>query len=97
MLNQNTTISACHQAKHFAMLFGVNEQLTAESEYPVVNTAPARECFALPFFQKGSEPFKTADQKVFHVVEMPVKRHSAYVCAVNNVLHRERFESLLLD
>jgi hypothetical protein len=51
----------------------------------------------LPFFQKGSEPFKTADQKVFHVVEMPVKRHSAYVCAVNNVLHRERFESLLLD
>ena len=79
------------------MLFGVSEQLTAESEYPVVNAATVGECFALPFFQGGSEPFKTADQEVFHVVEMPVKRHSAYVGAVNNVLHRERFESLLLD
>src|SRR5256885_8586287 len=73
MLNQNTTISAHHHAKHFAMLFGVSEQLTAESEYPVVNAATVGECFALPFFQGGSEPFKTADQEVFHVVEMPVR------------------------
>src|SRR5260370_16472113 len=69
----------------------------AEGKHPLLNATATRERLTLEPFQGHSQSVEAAHQQILFVLKMCVERCTAHVGAIDDVLHRNRFESLLLD
>src|SRR6266702_3025341 len=79
------------------MFINVGKHVMTKRESPFISSSPAGERFALALPQRIPEGIKTAKKQVFLVVEMRVERRATYISAIDDVLHRKPFETLLLD
>jgi hypothetical protein len=75
----------------------MSKHLVTECEQPFVRTHRSHVRLALELFQRSTQTLKTTHQEILLVVEVRIESRAADVGAINDVLHRERFKSILLD
>src|SRR5579883_2410691 len=97
MLNQRAAAPAHHRRKNSAMLIRVSQQMVAEREQLLLAAASPRARFTLAFLEIGQQPLEPALQQIFLVVVVRIKGRAPDVCAIDDLLHRDRIELLLLD
>ena len=79
------------------MFVGMHEQLVAEREQLLLGRELLADRLPLAFFERSAQPFDSARKKIFLALEVCVERRSTHVRAIDDVLHRQRLESFLLN
>src|SRR6516165_2197623 len=79
------------------MLMNMSNDFVTEAKHPLIDIGSSGDCFPLALLQRSSQLIEPTEQKIFLVVEICIKCRPADVSAIDDVLHRERFESVLPD